>query len=426
MPYSLDQYSARSISPAAYLDFVEQKVKRIFYNQLPESVEYDALQGIESHLLAFYYQDELIEVAKISLLPYLRIYRRAQLNWLADLDGLEEHLPGILRALENFLLEQQNCLVLTICPMSIKTLHGAKKEDLAKFDAAKSERIHTKFIKSEYEHIDYDFYSNTAVQPKFIFVKKLSGMTEEQAFADLDSKVRSHMRVCERFNIQIRELRENEAEVFNQIMLAMAENYGFDKLRLTLVSPEELRLARSGQSKKYYAIYLNIAESLAFNEKMQREIEAEIAANPAESRREKQAVHNLKQQAEANQKRRQEILELEENYPQEEELILGVSEFTFSKSDFICLQTAVREEFVRLSPAYRAHSLMLAEAIRQGADYYNFFAVSDPQSPEGDEGVLRFKEQFNGYTEEYTGTYLKTLRDPLPARILKAAKNLFR
>lgn len=410
----------KTLNPQTYAEYLAQHQLRYFYNQSPEVLAFDRAQGLNVELLGLFEAGELQAVCKLTYLPELRFYRRAQVNWL-PLDPTKlAKLPPLLSALEAHLQAQKNVLHLSLSPL---LLRGTYKEEGESYQACPlADQLDQIFQQAGYTKHAEDFYSDTSLQPRYLFVKDLRGQSEEEVIASLASKVRNHIRVADRYGMTLRKLMPEEAPVFNQALTAMADNYGFPRNRLSLTSPEIMRAA--GSAVSYLAICLTPQDSLQLNRQIEADLKAEQAATDASSRRGKTKIRELDQQITANLKRRERLEELATQHGKDQELILGVSQFAFSPSDYICLQTAVFSEFVDLSPAYYMHGIMLKEAVAQGADYYNLFAVSDPLDPEDDLGVLNFKKQFNGQVEEYVGTYSKDLADPAGAKLLQRAKDL--
>lgn len=409
----------KAISPQEYTAYLSQHPRRYFYNQSPQILAFDRAQGLDVEFIGFFAGQNLQAACKLTYLPELRFYRKAQLNWLPL--GPEDigQLAQILEALEAYLKDEKNVLQLSLSPLCLRGIYK-DDEDYQVYPLAS--QVDQIFQNAHYQRQEEDFYQNTGLQPRYIFVKDLKGQSEEEVLASLDSKVRNHIRVAERYGMTLRKLQPEEADVFNQALTRMADNYGFPRNRLNLTTPEIINAA--GDTVRYLAICLRVEDSLELNRQIEADIKAEQAATDDSSRRGKTKIRELDQQLVANDKRRDRLQELADQHGKKQELILGVSQFALSPSDYICFQTAIFSEFVDLSPAYYMHGVMLKEAVAQGADYYNLFAVSDPVEPEDDLGVLNFKKQFNGQVEEYVGTYSKELANPALAKLLRQLKAL--
>lgn len=410
----------KTLKPEAYASYLNQHQLRYFYNQSADVLAFDRAQGLNVELLGLFEAGEVLAACKLTYLPELRFYRRAQVNWLPLDPGRLDILPQLLATLEAHLLKQKNVLHLSLSPLLIRGIYKDEGEGYQACPLA--DQVDQIFQDAGYTKPAGDFYSDTRLQPRYLFVKDLRGQSEEEVIASLDSKVRNHIRVADRYGMTLRKLKPEEAPVFNQALTAMADNYGFPRNRLSLTSPALMQAA--AKTVRYLAICLTPQDSLQLNSQIEADLKAEQAATDANSRRGKTKIRELDQQITANLKRRDRIEELAAQHGKNQELILGVSQFAFSPSDYICLQTAIFSEFADLSPAYYMHGIMLKEAVAQGADYYNLFAVSDPLEPEDDLGVLNFKKQFNGQVEEYVGTYSKDLAKPAGAQLLKRAKDL--
>lgn len=390
------------MNPAAYRQYIKA-LPRYFYNQTVADLEEHQQQGREAELLSVKREETTILACKVVYLPTGKWYRIASINWLPVDHISPEDFSLAVTALLDYFRQRHSLVIVRISPLLVEAQllpDGTEKREPQA--AAYGEALH----QLGFEKLNYDLYTEASVQPQYLYVLPLTGRSEKEVFASLDRRVRSHMRVCTRYGMTLRYLEASELSYFNTFLREMQARKEIS----------ERVISYAGDHIPSYALYpaafLRAQDGIEQNEKLLADLNAQIDALASRedlSKKDENKIMQLEQQKQGSENRLERLAEIPNK---EQELCLAVSEFCLTPSDYICLQTAVADDYVDLSPTYLIHECMLKKAIQREAAYYNFFAVSDPHQEGDDAGVLGFKEQFNGYIEQYIGTYDYVLKKP--------------
>lgn len=412
---NLNQYELIQIDCGQFAEFLNERGERWFFNQMPEYIRF--LRGVSDRTAIYMLKDkgEPVMAAKVTLMYSKRFYRIAYFSYIPKCAYSEEQFEAFVKLGEAELRKNKKVVEVCFAPMELRRIwhNDGTAEDL------NENLVYERILQNNgYKYYETDMYlGQNAVQPRFMYVKKIEGMSEKEVFASLESRVRSHMRVCERYGMKLRPLEKEEYSVFNDYLKETAVRTNTNEHMLIWAKPE---MWEAG-AFDFVAVVLNVKEALKQNEQDQSELLAEIASYPEEpSRKQRGRKIQAEQMLAACENRLERLSEIAEKHGQGE-VILSVVHYARSKSDVMCMQSATADEFVDLSPVYLAHDVYLRKAVESGSEYYNFFYNSGPES-KIDQGVIDFKKQFNGFTEEFIGTYGKMIRKPLLYRLLSLLK----
>lgn len=406
------------ISKEAYAQFLAN-TPRYFYNQDPDQLAVDKGLGYEGEFLAYAVSGKVLLAWKILYARTLRLYRLALINWVpVPPDWTKVEIQGLLEALLAYLKAKSQVVQVRMAPLLVRKVYR-EGELLESQEASQpAAALDAAMAATGFAHDEADLYQDARNQPKFLYVKDLRDLTPDTVFASLDTRVRNHMRVCRRYGMTVDFLEPKDLSIFNQYLRETGQRTGANPDVLVYTPP----MADIPKNLCFPAVFLDPVQGIQENEGQISELQEQkdtIQGKGQVSRREENQLRQADQQIAAAQKR---IDRLRQLPPDQGPLCLAVSQFYISPSDYICYQTGVADAYVDLSPAYLIHEHMLLQAVQAGCSFYNLFGVSDPVKPEVDAGVLGFKEQFNGVTEEYVGTYVKDLASPWLYKTLKAIR----
>ena len=201
------------------------------------------------------------------------------------------------------------------------------------------------------------------IQPRFVFRLNLKGKTEEQIFAELHQKTRYNVRLATKKGVVIKEGTREDLKEFHKIMIETGERDNF------------------------------IIRSLEYFEKMYDEM----------------APNHMKL-----------LMAYHEDKP-----ISGIIPIMYGNKVWY-LYGASSNSHRNLMPNYLLQWTMIGEAIKMGADMYDFRGVSgvvDESHPQY--GLYRFKKGFNADFTEFIGEIYIPYK-PLVYKMYKFSEKAFR
>ena len=201
------------------------------------------------------------------------------------------------------------------------------------------------------------------IQPRFVFRLDIKGKTEDEIFAAFHQKTRYNIRLATKKGVEIREGTKEDLKDFHKIMIETGERDDF------------------------------IVRSLSYFEKMYDEM----------------APEHMKL-----------LMAYYENEP-----IAGIIPIMYGNKVWY-LYGASSNKHRNLMPNYLLQWTMIKEAIRRGADMYDFRGVSgvvDESHPQY--GLYRFKKGFNAEFTEFIGEIFIPYK-PLKYKLYKLAEKTFR
>lgn len=201
------------------------------------------------------------------------------------------------------------------------------------------------------------------IQPRFVFRLNLKGKTEEQIFAELHQKTRYNVRLATKKGVVIKEGTRDDLKAFHEIMIETGERDNF------------------------------IIRSLEYFEKMYDEM----------------APNHMKL-----------LMAYHDDKP-----ISGIIPIMYGNKVWY-LYGASSNKHRNLMPNYLLQWTMIQEAIKMGADMYDFRGVSgvvDESHPQY--GLYRFKKGFNADFTEFIGEIYIPYK-PLVYKLYKFSEKTFR
>lgn len=385
-----------------YRTFLESS-KRWFYQQSAESLAAVKAAGTEAELVALEDDGRIKLAGKVVYLRYKRFFKSAEMYFAPIFDDKQPELLEIfLKLFTAELKSRPEVLRFRVAPIIIRrniSDDGSCDENPA---ASDYDRI---FKAQGFRRLDLDYHDAAGIQARFLFVKDMAGMDEEELFGSMAVSCRNNMRKAEHFGVKVRFLGKDEVDIFNKLLKATIERTGMPEYVCNFLTPEDVEAY--GDLMRLPLAYMECDDSLAGlkgeEETLLKEAE-EIEAQDQISRRMQTRLKQISAAVDSCRKRADKVAALKEKYGNV--IHMACSQFIFSKSDCAYLQSAAYGEFMSMVPVYAIHHVMMKEAVKRQCDFYNFFAVSDPAEEDGDDASVReFKQQFKGYISEFLGTY---------------------
>ena len=267
----------------------------------------------------------------------------------------------------------------------------------------------------------------TAV-PRWRYVKDLSGISDEKALLkSYDKRTQWSVKRAASMGVHVRELGADELGVFADIERQTAERRGFEYR-----GEGYFRRFKEafGDAAHFTVAQIHVAEYVADMEAKRDALQAKVEALQAKqsqhptTRTERQLGEETRN-LEAARKRLAEAAEYAEDG---DVLPAAASLFVENPRETVYLFSGSVE---RYKPFYASaliqHWAMLHLCVERGVDRYNFYGISGVFDDPDDEGrgVLEFKQGFNGYVEELTGSFVLPVR-PVVFRLKNLAHRIIR
>ncbi|MDU1527975.1 MAG: peptidoglycan bridge formation glycyltransferase FemA/FemB family protein, partial [Gemella haemolysans] len=106
-----------------------------------------------------------------------------------------------------------------------------------------------------------------------------------------------------------------------------------------------------------------------------------------------------------------------------EEVVLSGSLFIYSGQESTYLFSGSYTEFNKFYSPTLLQEYVMLESIKRGIPLYNFLGIQGIF--DGTDGVLRFKQNFNGYVVRKMGTF-RYYPNPLKFKLIKLVKRILR
>lgn len=148
-------------------------------------------------------------------------------------------------------------------------------------------------------------------------------------------------------------------------------------------------------------------------------LKAELETNPNSEKKQNQ-LRELSSQSETFDVRKNEALSLIDKYGQAD-VPLAASLFVYTKQEAIYLFSGSFPEFNKFYAPALLQDYVMKEALKRGISSYNLLGITGNFDQE--DGVLRFKQNFNGYITRKMGTF-RYYPKPLKYKALQTIKKI--
>lgn len=399
--------TVQEIAPAAYAAILNTSDSRYFFNQMVEYGHGKESDGNKVDYLVF--RDKAGEPQAVALVVYYRyhyFFRYANCIFGPTMFHTEPELfAEVLGALRDFCLRKFNVRYIRCNPLLPANLY----DDIIKTETDVSADYVALLSRLGFKRVAGEWYSNQTLHVRFIYSKKISGMTYDQILATVDPVLRVNLRKSENEDLKFRYLNYDELDIFDDLLQKT-----YDRMNtITTVRPEMNRnLYRCFGDKIYFpVVYIDCAEALQRYETLRRAVLADqaklderYAAKPSAKYR--NLSRDNTDRLNRLQKLTAKVTELQADRGNLIYLCGGC--FIESGLDFIHLLGGGEKSLMNLHGIQLLHSRMLQLAVSKGFEYYNLYGCSGLLTPEDnqvDYGVLQFKRAFRGNLEEFIGTY---------------------
>lgn len=267
----------------------------------------------------------------------------------------------------------------------------------------------------------------TAV-PRWRYLKDLTGITDEKSLLkSYDKRTQWSVKRAASMGVHVRELGEDELQVFADIEQATAERRNFEYRGEAYFR----KFKQAYGSKAHFMVaQIHIGEYIADMESKRDALRKKVDVLQAKydehptTKTERQLGEESRNLAAAEKR----LTEAAEYAKDGDVLPAAASLFVEHARETVYLFSGSVEKY---KPFYASaliqHDAMLHLCVERGVTRYNFYGINgvfDDPEDEG-RGVLEFKQGFNGYVEELMGSFVLPVR-PLTFKLKTALRKLLR
>ena len=260
-------------------------------------------------------------------------------------------------------------------------------------------------------------------EPDWHYVKDLSGITEKDLIKSFSKKGKPLVKKAKTFGIKLKKLKRDELSVFKEITSATSDRREYSDKSLDYYQDF---YDAFGDNADFMVATLNFQDYLEHLEKDQAKLgarivklQADLEANPKSEKKQNQ-LRELSSQFETFDVRKGEATAFIDKYGQED-IVLAGSLFVYTPQEAVYLFSGSYPEFNKFYAPALLQEYVMTQAIKRDISFYNFLGIMGIF--DGSDGVLRFKQNFNGYIVRKMGTF-RYYPQPFKYKAIQGIKKL--
>ncbi|RHB86124.1 MULTISPECIES: aminoacyltransferase [Streptococcus] len=262
-------------------------------------------------------------------------------------------------------------------------------------------------------------------EPDWHYVKDLSGLTPETLRKSFSKKGRPLVNKTNSFGIKVRKLTRDELHIFKEITASTSERREYTDKPLDYY---EAFYDSFGDKCEFVIATINFQDYLKNMQAGHDKIAADLAvlnqkiAEGVNSGKVNKQKAQLDKQISTFDVRLKEAKELIQKHGSEDVVLAG-SLFVYTPQEAVYLFSGSYTEFNKFYAPVALQEHVMMEALKRGINFYTFLGIQGIF--DGSDGVLRFKQNFNGYIVRKMGTFRYYPR-PMLHKIIAIAKKILR
>lgn len=262
-------------------------------------------------------------------------------------------------------------------------------------------------------------------EPDWHYVKDLSGLTPETLRKSFSKKGRPLVNKTNSFGIKVRKLTRDELHIFKEITASTSERREYTDKPLDYY---EAFYDSFGDKCEFVIATINFQDYLKNMQAGHDKIAADLAvlnqkiAEGVNSAKVNKQKAQLDKQISTFDVRLKEAKELIQKHGSEDVVLAGCL-FVYTPQEAVYLFSGSYTEFNKFYAPVALQEHVMMEALKRGINFYTFLGIQGIF--DGSDGVLRFKQNFNGYIVRKMGTFRYYPR-PMLHKIIAIAKKILR
>ena len=362
--------------------------------------------GWKSHLVGIKERKKVIAASLIlsKKLPFGNMFY-APRGFLIDFKD-SKLLEFFIKELKKY-LKNENAIFLKIdpyIPYRIRDINGTVITENGTNDTAINN------LKSVgFKHFGFNLY-HEALQPRFMFRLKVENKTEDDLFKGMEPTTRNLVRKSLKIGIETRELKENELEIFKNLMSHTSERRNFIDRPFSYYKDMYKHLTEKNIIKfmiseinldKYIK---RLKEETKETETIIKEKEHLISDGKVNENKTRNIIKELEVIINSNNKNIEQAKKIKEK--KGSNIVLGgILYFTYGNEVLSLLSGAYNDTMNYNSP-YLLNFEMIKYAMNNDYKYYNFYGITGDFNKDSElYGMYDFKRGFGGEVVELIGEF---------------------
>lgn len=273
-------------------------------------------------------------------------------------------------------------------------------------------------------------YSYTGLTQGFIdndwhYVKNLENLTKENLITSFSKKGKPLVKKAKTFGIKVRPLARHELNLFKEITASTSDRRDYNDKPLEYY---EYLFDSFADKAEFLVATLNFNDYYKNLEKDQsklanklEKLRVDLETNPHSEKKSNQ-YRELSSQFQTFEVRKNEAKDFIEKYG-DKDVILSGAVFIYTKQEAVYFFSGSYTEFNKFyAPAILQEHVML-KAISKGIKRYNLLGIEGIF--DGSDGVLGFKQNFNGHIERKAGSFYY-YPNPTKHKVISLIKKILR
>ncbi|HFI0273216.1 TPA: aminoacyltransferase [Streptococcus suis] len=260
-------------------------------------------------------------------------------------------------------------------------------------------------------------------EPDWHYVKDLSTLTQDSLFASFSKKGKTLVKKTNSFGLTIRELDRDQLERFKAITSATSERREYPDKSLDYYQDF---FDAFGEKAAFTMASINFRVYLKHLEDSQKQVQQKLDAVQEEldknsNSRKKQNEHReLTSQVMSFETRKEEALKWIDQYG-EADIDLAASLFVYTDHELVYLFSGSLTEFNAFYAPVALQEFAMRKALDKNIPFYNLLGIRGEF--DGSDGVLRFKQNFNGTIVRKMGTF-RYYPHPIKYKLIRSLKTI--
>lgn len=255
------------------------------------------------------------------------------------------------------------------------------------------------------------------------YVKDMEGITEKNLLKSFSKKGKPLVKKAKSFGIELKRLNRDELQLFKDITSSTSDRRDYQDKTLdyyqtfydSFGDKADFMIA----TLNFHHYYTNLEKDQAKLAQKIEKLQKDLEVNPNSEKKQNQ-LREFSSQFDTFEVRKKDAKECIEKYG-DQDVILAGSLFVYMPQESTYLFSGSYTEFNKFYAPAVLQEYMMLETIKRGIPRYNFLGIQGIF--DGSDGVLRFKQNFNGYIVRKMGTFRYYPR-PLKYKMISLIKKL--
>ena len=260
-------------------------------------------------------------------------------------------------------------------------------------------------------------------EPIWHYVKDMEGITEKNLLKSFSKKGKPLVKKAKSFGIELKRLNRDELQLFKDITSSTSDRRDYQDKTLDYYQTFYDNFGDKADfmiaTLNFHHYYTNLEKDQAKLAQKIEKLQKELEVNPNSEKKQNQ-LREFSSQFDTFEVRKKEAKEYIEKYG-DQDVILAGSLFVYMPQESTYLFSGSYTEFNKFYAPAVLQEYMMLETIKRGITRYNFLGIQGIF--DGSDGVLRFKQNFNGYIVRKMGTFRYYPR-PLKYKMISLIKKL--